>query len=373
MTEFFRFDELTFPEIAALPRETPLILPVGSGYEQKDLSAALGNPDRVGVFPALPFGWAGSGLETPKPVFSAMVRNLVGNMIEDGFTDVRAAVGGDGWIESDIPQVAARTQLQPSQIPLDSDREKVILIPVGHTEQHAYHSPLSTDTLIIEAICMGAVESAPDVCATLPVYPYGVSTHRRYLAGTFNAGGRAFEDFWGAVLDTLVGRGFTRFYFNSGHGGNGSFLVTVVKYAGEKYPTIFAATTWLYLNSPEGIAALEAKRESPIGGMGHACELETSLVLALRPELIHIDRAVDEMNFISTPSYYMDWIEGGALVANPPWIDDTKTGAYGAGSLGTAEKGRYWLDVAIREKVAHCHEIHEQYRRRRAVNPAPSR
>ncbi len=69
MTEFFRFDELTFPEVAALPREAPLILPVGLGYEQKDLSAALGNPDRVGVFPALPFGWAGSGLETPKTCF----------------------------------------------------------------------------------------------------------------------------------------------------------------------------------------------------------------------------------------------------------------------------------------------------------------
>ena len=84
---------------------------------------------------------------------------------------------------------------------------------------------------------------------------------------------------------------------------------------------------------------LEAKRQSPIGGMGHACELETSLILHLRPELVHLERAVDEMDFISTPSYYMDWIEGGALTANPPWDDDTRTGAYGAGSLGTAEKG----------------------------------
>jgi creatinine amidohydrolase len=372
MTEFFAFDELTFPEVAALPRQTPLILPVGSGYDEKALATALGNPEWVGVFPALPFGWLGSGLETPKSVFSAMVRNLIGNMIEDGFTDVRAVVASDGLIESDIPQVAVKNSKQLPLLPADSDRDKVVLIPIGHTEQHAYHSPLSTDTIIVEAICTGAAKSAPEVCATLPVFPYGVSTHRRYFAGTFNVGGRAFEDFWGAVVDTLVGRGFSRFYFNSGHGGNGSFLVTVIKYAGERHPTIFAATTWLYLNSPEGIAALESKRESPIGGMGHACELETSLVLALRPELIHLERAVDEMNFISTPSYYMDWIEGGALVANPPWVDDTATGAYGAGTLGTAEKGRYWLDVAIREKVAHCHEIHEQYNRRRVVNPAPA-
>ena len=113
------------------------------------------------------------------------------------------------------------------------------------------------------------------------------------------------------------------------------------------------------------MAALEAKRQSPIGGMGHACELETSLILHLCPDLIHLERAVDEMDFICTPSYYMDWIEGGALVANPPWDDDTRTGAYGAGSLGTAEKGDYWLKVAIEEKAGHVAEIHEQYRRRR--------
>ena len=98
--------------------------------------------------------------------------------------------------------------------------------------------------------------------------------------------------------------------------------------------------------------------------MGHACELETSLVLHIRPELIHLEKAIDELDFISTPEYYMDWVEGGSLVANPPWDDDTRTGAYGAGSLATAEKGKIWLEAAIMEKVAHVHEIHEQHTRR---------
>jgi creatinine amidohydrolase/Fe(II)-dependent formamide hydrolase-like protein len=68
----------------------------------------------------------------------------------------------------------------------------------------------------------------------------------------------------------------------------------------------------------------------------------------------------------------MDWIEGGALVANPPWEDDTPTGAYGAGSLGTREKGEYWLEMAIDEKADHVAEIQEQYRRRRARRPGRS-
>jgi creatinine amidohydrolase len=100
--------------------------------------------------------------------------------------------------------------------------------------------------------------------------------------------------------------------------------------------------------------------------MGHACELETSLILALRPELVHMDRVVDETDFIATPNYYMDWVEGGSLIANPPWDDDTATGAYGAGSLGTAGKGEIWLQAAIAEKLAHVAEIHEQHTRREA-------
>jgi creatinine amidohydrolase len=100
--------------------------------------------------------------------------------------------------------------------------------------------------------------------------------------------------------------------------------------------------------------------------MGHAGELETSLMLHLRPDLVHLDKAVDETDFIATPSYYMDWVEGGALIANPPWEDDTRTGAYGAGSLADADNGRYWLEAAIAEKVAHVAEIHEQQRRRLA-------
>jgi creatinine amidohydrolase len=98
--------------------------------------------------------------------------------------------------------------------------------------------------------------------------------------------------------------------------------------------------------------------------MGHAGELETSMILHLRPDLVHMERVVDETSFISTPSYYMDWVEGGSLVANPPWDDDTATGAYGAGSLASAEKGRIWLEAAIQEKMDHAGEIIEQQRRR---------
>ncbi len=369
-TEFFRFEEWTWDAVAALPRDTPLILPLGTGYDLNALAEQLGAPPKAGLLPPLPFGWRGSGLELPEAVFLPYAVNLLNSLRDDGFARVYclAPQGFDPQsslrLSSFLFQPHPSRNEQPAFLPPDSERGKVILFPIGHTEQHGFHLPLAVDTVIIEAIAKGAAEAAPARCWAAPVMPYGVSTHRSSFAATLNAGGRAFEDFWVAVVDLLVARGFDRFYLMSGHGGNTSFLTNVVKYAGERHRRIFCATAFLHTSGRIGAAALEKYRESPIGGMGHAGELETSFMLHLRPDLCRMERVVNETDFIATPDYYMDWVEGGALVANPPWDDDTRTGAYGAGSFATAEKGRLWLQAAIEEKLAHVEEIHEQHERR---------
>jgi creatinine amidohydrolase len=372
MTVYFNYDDMTWDTAAELPRDTPLILPLDSGYDLDLLASQLSNPPRIGLLPPFPFGWRGSGLEVAEPIFFQYISNLLDSLRDDGFSRVYCLMPQGLNPQSfytiypaSLLTLPHSTQKRDTALnPPDSERGKVILFPIGHTEQHGYHLPLSVDTIIIDAIAKGTTSKVPTRSYAMPVMPYGVSTHRSSFAATMNAGGRAFEDFWLAVVDVLVQRGFDRFYLMSGHGGNSSFLVNIVKYAGERHRRIFCATAWLHTSGAIGAAALDKYRTSPIGGMGHACELETAFLLHLRPDLCHMERVVDEMDFVATPSYYMDWIEGGSLVANPPWDDDTRTGAYGAGSHGTAEKGRLWLEAAIEEKTAHVDEIHEQHERR---------
>lgn len=360
MTGHFFFENLTWPEVAALDRDTPLVLPLGERYPRGKVESALSSPEKIGWLPAVPYGWHGSGLEVPAEILSTCLKNLLNCLVEDGFKRVFLLAGPEMQIPFEGAALSIEREKGPAEIKLankEKEKEKVVLIPIGHTEQHALHLPLNVDTVCIEAVMKGTATSAPLQTICLPVFPYGVSTHRSSFAGTFNMGGRAFEDFFLAIIAELNKKGFKKIYLNSGHGGNVSFLVNVAKYAGERHPDGFCATTWLYLNSPEGASSLEAHRQSAIGGMGHACELETSLMLYLRPELVHMERAVDETDFITSPSYYMDWNEGGALVANPPWTDDTRTGAYGAPTLASAEKGKIWLQAAIREKAAQVDEI----------------
>ncbi len=354
--EVIAYEELTFPQVDALPRNMPMVIPIGEVNDWDQLiervQAKLRSkrvPDRVCVFPGVPFGFESSSPVVDPRLFKRVMKSLAASIKEDGFKNVFVIdAHGDRRGES-----ATRPYI-------DADENRVALIATGHTEQHAFHLPLNTDTLIIDAIAKGVEAKMPETILRLPTWPYGVSMHRRQYPGTVTIDPRAWEDFWVEIVGQLRSIGIRMVYFINGHGGNHSFLVNITKFCGDRWPDMFVATSFLHTTSD----ALTKYRTSSIGGMGHACELETSYILHLRPDLVRKDRIVDETDFVATSNYYMDWIEGGALTANPPWTDDTISGAYGASTHATAEKGRLWLEAAIEEKVGHMHEIIEQHRRR---------
>ncbi|MBZ0278854.1 MAG: creatininase family protein, partial [Anaerolineae bacterium] len=366
MPEIIHYENLTWPEVAALPRDLPLVLPLGAGFAPERIADAL-RVEHLCLLPALPYGWPGSILPVSLPMLRRVIAGIFSGPLEEQFTRlVLVHDGAEDLAGTGFHQIHLEREATPALIPLAATPQRVILIPCGHTEQHGYHLPMNTDTVIIGTIATQTAAAIPDEAESLPVLPYGVSMYRSSFAGTFNMGGRVFEDFLLEVIDVLVERGADRFYLMSGHGGNCSFLTNVVKYAGDRHHPIFAATTWLHTSGHLGAPAIEQYRRSQRGGMGHAGELETAYMLHLRPEHCHMERVIDEIDFISSPNYYMDWIEGGSLNISAPWEDDTQTGSYGAGSVATAENGDRWLKAAVQEKIDHVREIHDQARRRLA-------
>jgi creatinine amidohydrolase len=328
------YQDLVFPQVEELSRGWPVVVPIGTGPLPSLLPA-----DRI-VFPRLPYGDLGP---LSCSAWSSLRRSLIEVLREDGFFDVIFV---------------------PCQQPLELDPGQgiVALIPIGHTEQHGFHLPLSTDTVIADGLAQALSKVAPVV--RLPVWPYGVSMHRRQYPGTLSVDPRAFESFWVEVVGRLREQGFDKVFFLNGHGGNHSFLVNVTKFCGDRWPDMFVATSFLHTSSGEAAELLLAQRDSQL--MGHACELETAYMLELAPELVHLDWAVDEVDFVSTPRYGMDWISDGVIVANPPWSDDTRTGTYGAPATATAEKGRAWMKAAVAELAAQIAEVVEQQERRLA-------
>jgi creatinine amidohydrolase len=372
------YAEMTWPEIAALPRDAQLVIPLGlAAYDLEQAGRKL-KADHLVVLPPLPYGFPmpGDGLLAGLAVGRALLRRvLLGiqrELSRQGFRriawldghKVRQHLGSDAfqWIE-----LAGSGPLESSgasfpTLPKAELARRIMIVSVGHTEQHGYHLPLSTDSVIVQAIADGMQRALPEQSVCLPAWPYGVSTHTRQFPGTLSLGGRCFEDFFQAIVGRLVQMGAEMVFFSNGHGGNHSFLVNVVKYAGEQWPTALTATEFMYATGE----ALARYRTTKRGGMGHGGELETSLMLYLEPQRVQMDKARPEVDFISTANYWMDWVEGGRLIANPPWTDDTVTGLYGDPRPATAEKGRLWLEAALAEKAELLDELRQQHDLRKA-------
>ena len=369
------YAELAWPQVAELPRETPLLIPLGlETYDLGTVARRL-RAERIVQLPPVPYAFpcrAGHPL-APMAVGKGLLRRVLQGvqreLLAQGFRRVIFLDGHGvaGFLAGAglrfLRQRVGATTAAPWPPDLSG---RVVVVSLGHTEQHGHHLPTGTDTFIAAALADGLTAALPDDVVCLPVWPYGVSTHTRQFPATLNLGGRTFEDLFLAVTGRLVRLGARMIYFSNAHGGNHSFLVNVVKLAGERWPEVFTATEWLHTTGP----ALESIRQSRRGGMGHGGELETSYLLHLRPDLVDMRRATVETSFISTPNYYMDWIEGGRLVANPPWSDDTASGIYGDGTLGASEKGRRWLEAAVAERIESVREVREQHRRRQARRAA---
>jgi creatinine amidohydrolase len=226
------------------------------------------------------------------------------------------------------------------------------VIPTATLEDHGYHLPIDTDVRLIEAIALGAIhrfKSRNTGGAMLfPTAVHGYPPHHMDFPGTVSLRWNVFVE---SLLDcgrSLCRHGFDRILILNGHGSNGPLVDLAARLINVEHRGAVAIASTLYLTSPTSVELLTEVRESARGGMSHACELETSLYLALKPELVQMDKAVREV-----PSWsehiWSDWPDAGPLSYMPNWSGLSRSGVMGDATVATVAKGRTLLERAQEE------------------------
>jgi creatinine amidohydrolase len=242
------------------------------------------------------------------------------------------------WEELSAPAVEA----------LNRDRT-VVILPLGSVEQHGRHMAVGTDTLLAYNLALAAADRLAGRVAVLPPPWYGFSAHHMRFAGTVTLRLETLLSLVDDIAASVVEHGFRRFLIVNGHGGNNGAVDVLASTLGRKHygKARIAGLTYFQL-ARDAIANM---RESAPGGMGHACEFETSMLLHLRPDLVAMEKAA--VTYPDPGSKYLttDLVGSSAVRAYHDFGDLSESGTLGDPSLATAEKGAGFYDAVLGELV----------------------
>jgi creatinine amidohydrolase len=228
------------------------------------------------------------------------------------------------------------------------DDGAVVVVPVGATEQHAEHLPLETDSLLCATVARRAAELAADVPALVtPALWTGFSPHHMDFAGSVTL---SLSTFLGVVTDvarSLWSHGARKILLLNGHGGNAHILRSAVQALRFEHGVrVATASYWDF-----ALPAIADWRQSGPGGIDHACELETALMLAVRPELVNMDRARDATWFPQSEFLSGDLAIGAPVTVAWSFAELSDDGALGDATVSSRERGEALLGT-ICERVA---------------------
>ena len=244
-----------------------------------------------------------------------------------------------------------------------AEESRVAVLPVATYEDHGAHLPVDTDVRLTTEICERAVARIASEAVLVPVVPHGYSPHHMDFHGTLTIGWDTFIRYVRDICCSLAHHGFTRILIVNGHGSNESPLDLSARLANVEYGGSILCATVSHWGLRKARQVGAQVRESDHNGSAHAGEFETSLYLALKPELVEMDKAVDERTPLP-PSFSFDLLagvhpEGSAGRCMPYWSSLTASGVMGDATKATVEKGRKLLEAGIEGLVELVRELKE--------------
>ncbi|MBN9510554.1 MAG: creatininase family protein [Alphaproteobacteria bacterium] len=185
-----------------------------------------------------------------------------------------------------MTEIAWERLTAPALRALAARGDALAVLPLGALEQHGPHLPVSTDSRIAGELALRAARlvAAEMPVAVLPSLWTGMSEHHFPFGGTISLDFAALAAVLRSVVRSLRAIGFARLLIVNGHGGNESPLAVIARELGAEFAfPVVATMPWSLV--PEVLAQVLERQK----GVHHACEAETSVMLALAPELVRTD------------------------------------------------------------------------------------
>lgn len=238
----------------------------------------------------------------------------------------------------------------------------IAVLPVAAIEQHGPHLPLNVDTTLVEGVIAAALPHIPAAQPVLflPTQAVGFSPEHTAFAGTLTLKADTLIRLWTEVAESVAATGVRKLVLLNAHGGQVGLLDVVARDLRARLGMLVYSVNWFNLPLLDAagvsVAAQFSAHEHRFGI--HAGDMETSMMLALRPEQVDMAKA---QNFASTSEDRAKLFSllGDGKSAKLAWQmqDYNPCGAVGNAAAATAVKGHALLDAAGRSLAQLLGEI----------------
>jgi len=252
-------------------------------------------------------------------------------------------------------------QLTTTDFALLNATRAVAVLPLGATEQHGPHLPLSVDTTLVDGVVAACLPhlTNDDPVLFLPTQNLGLSTEHTAFAGTLSVAPATLIEVWCDIGAGVARAGLKKMVLFNAHGGNGGLMDVVARELRARHGLLVFGTSWYQLPLGEAVKGLFSAEEHRFGA--HAGAIETAMMLALAPQSVRMDQA---QNFSSAAQHKAAHypILGDGRSAKQGWHmqDYNPCGAVGNATSAKAEDGQALVQAAglqlarlLREVVEH--------------------